>query len=77
MSATNTNATSVAAEARERLRRRDRTREKERTLRALDKNWRAFLDSTYGIPESLMSEGGVRGNWSVKDHPRPRRGVGS
>jgi hypothetical protein len=57
----------VAAEARERLRRRERSREKERTLRLLDKTWRAFLDSTYGIPEGMMSEGGVRGDWSVKD----------
>lgn len=67
MSATSTNNANVAAEARERLRRRERSREKERVLRALDKSWRAFLDSTYGIPERMMGEGGVRGDWSVKD----------
>lgn len=67
MSATNTNTSTAAAEARERLRRRERSREKERTLRLLDKNWRAFLDGTYGIPERMMGEGGVRGDWSVKD----------
>lgn len=65
MSATSTE--SAAQAARERLRLRERAREKERVFRALDKNWRAFLDSTYGIPEAMMTQPGVSGQWSIKD----------
>ncbi len=64
---TKTNTSDVAAEARARMRGRERSREKERVLRSIDKNWRAFLDSTYAIPEGMAGEGGVRGDWSVKD----------
>ena len=61
-------ATTTTAEAtRERMRQRERAREKERVLRELDKTWRALMDSVRGIPESLMTEPGVAGQWSVKD----------
>jgi len=49
------------------MRQRERAREKERVLRDLDKAWRGFMDSIRGIPESLLSEPGVSGQWSVKD----------
>ncbi len=60
-----TNAVSEATLARMRM--RERVREKERVLRDIDKAWRAFMDSVEGIPESLMTEEGVSGDWSVKD----------
>lgn len=60
-------ATVTEQATRDRMRRRERAREKERVMRDLDKAWRAFIDSTKGIPESLMSEPGVSGDWSVKD----------
>jgi hypothetical protein len=63
MTATNTVSETTLA----RMRMRERAREKERVLRDIDKAWRAFMDSVEGIPESLMVEGGVSGNWSVKD----------
>ena len=65
MSATSTD--SAMQEARQRLRQRERTREKERVFRDIDKAWRGFIDSMKGIPETLMSEAGVFGQWSVKD----------
>jgi hypothetical protein len=57
----------TAQSTQERMRQRERAREKERVLRDMDKAWRAFMDSVRGIPESLMSEPGVSGHWSVKD----------
>jgi len=60
-------ATTTAQATQERMRQRDRAREKERVLRDMDKAWRAFMDSVRGIPETLMSEPGVSGYWSVKD----------
>ena len=57
----------TAQSTQERMRQRERAREKERVLRDMDKAWRAFMDSVWGIPESLMSEPGVAGQWSVKD----------
>jgi hypothetical protein len=60
-------ATTTAQATQERMRQRERTREKERVLRDMDKAWRAFMQSIRGIPESLMSEPGVAGDWSVKD----------
>ena len=63
MTATNTVSETTLA----RMRMRDRTREKERVLRDIDKAWRTFMDSVEGIPESLMIEENVSGDWSVKD----------
>lgn len=63
MTATNTISETTLA----RMRMRERTREKERVLRDIDKAWRAFMDSVEGIPESLMVEENVSGDWSVKD----------
>lgn len=63
MTATNT----VSETTLERMRMRERAREKERVLRDIDKAWRAFMDSVEGIPESLITEAGVSGDWSVKD----------
>src|SRR5437763_15792033 len=60
-------ATTTAQATQERMRQRERAREKERVLRDMDKAWRALMDSVRGIPESLMSEPGVSGSWSVKD----------
>jgi Protein of unknown function (DUF1706) len=60
-------STTTAQSTQERMRQRERAREKERVLRDMDKAWRAFMDSVRGIPESLMSEPGVSGQWSVKD----------
>lgn len=60
-------STTTAQATEERMRQRGRAREKERVLRDMDKAWRAFMDSVWGIPESLMSEPGVSGQWSVKD----------
>jgi hypothetical protein len=60
-------STTTAQSTQERMRQRERAREKERVLRDMDKAWRAFMDSVRGIPESLMSEPGVSGHWSVKD----------
>jgi hypothetical protein len=51
----------------ERMRMRERVREKARVLRDIDKSWRALMDSSTFIPESLMDEPGVAGRWSVKD----------
>ena len=60
-------STTTAQSTQERMRQRERAREKERVLRDMDKAWRALMDSVRGIPESLMSEPGVSGQWSVKD----------
>lgn len=62
-----TSSDSVMQEARERLRRRERAREKDLALRDLNTSWRGFIDSTKGIPEALMTEPGVSGEWSIKD----------
>ena len=59
--------TTTAQAARERMRMRERVREKARVLRDIDKAWRALMDSSTFIPESLMDEPGVSGYWSVKD----------
>ncbi len=61
MTATTTEATQ------ERMRQRKRVGEKARVLRDIDKAWRAFMDSSTFLPESLMDEPGVSGQWSVKD----------
>lgn len=63
----NTETMTVAAATQERMRMRARAREKERVLRDIDKAWRGLMDAVEGIPESLMSEAGVAGDWSVKD----------
>ena len=62
-----TATTTTAQATQERMRQRERAREKERVLRDMDKSWRALMDSIRGIPESLMTEPGVSGHWSVKD----------
>jgi hypothetical protein len=49
------------------MRQRERVGEKARVLRDIDKAWRAFMDSSTFLPESLMDEPGVSGQWSVKD----------
>jgi len=60
--------TATTAEAtQERMRQRERVGEKARVLRDIDKAWRAFMDSSTFLPESLMDEPGVSGQWSVKD----------
>ncbi|MGI8688862.1 MAG: DinB family protein [Thermomicrobiales bacterium] len=59
-------ATTVQA-TQERMRQRERVGEKARVLRDIDKAWRAFMDSSTFIPESLMDEPGVSGQWSIKD----------
>src|ERR1700709_2064034 len=56
-------STTTAQSTQERMRQRERAREKERVLRDMDKAWRAFMDSVRSIPESLMSEPGVSGQW--------------
>lgn len=63
MTATNT----VAQTTQERMRQRERVGEKARVLRDIDKAWRAFMDSSTFLPESLMDEPGVSGQWSIKD----------
>lgn len=59
--------TTTAQATQERMRQRERVGEKARVLRDIDKAWRAFMDSSTFIPESLMDEPGVSGQWSVKD----------
>jgi hypothetical protein len=49
------------------MRQRERVGEKARVLRDIDKAWRAFMDSSTFLPESLVDEPGVSGQWSVKD----------
>src|SRR5260370_4494830 len=60
-------AMTTAQATQERMRQGEGAGEKERVLRDMDKAWRAFMDSIHGIPESLMTEPGVSGYWSVKD----------
>ncbi len=60
-------ATDTTQATKDRMRTRERAREKDRVLRDLDKAWRGFIDSTKGIPASLMTEAGVVNNWSVRD----------
>ena len=41
--------------------------DRQKLLKQLDKAWTAFKESYADLPDSLLTEPGVTGNWSVKD----------
>ena len=40
---------------------------KEQVLHRLEQEWQAFLKSVEGLPESVLLEAGVCGEWSIRD----------